>query len=92
MEYLGILHIEEGQHRIDEGRLEAFAALDTVERLEFLAAALIAVDLELAATSRRLSRERLQNWARLVHRMLQFMQEAWIYPEQSLRRFWLVES
>lgn len=92
MEYLGLLHIEEGQHRIDEGRLEAFASLDTGERLEFLAAALIAVELELATTRRRLSRERLQSWAGLVHRMLLFMQAAWIYPEQSLRRFWLVEK
>lgn len=92
LEYLGLLHIEEGQHHIDEDRLEAFAALDTGERLEYLAAALIAVDLELDATSRRLSRERLQSWARLCHRMLHSLQDSLLYGEQSLRRLWLVEE
>jgi len=92
LEYLGILHIEEGIHHIDEDRLDAFASLESSERLQFLAAALIAVELDLDSTSRRLSRERLQSWARLIHRLLLCMQDGWVYGEQSLRRFWLVEE
>ena len=92
IEYLGILRIEEGLHHIDEDRLASFASLEPAERLQFLAAALIAVDLELESTSRRLSRERLQNWTRLIEILLQDMQEGWIYDERSLRRLWLIEE
>jgi hypothetical protein len=92
LEYLGILSIEEGIHHIDEDRLEAFASLDPGDRREYLAAALLAVELELDHTSRRLSRERLQSWTRLIHRILQYMHERWVYSEQSLRRFWLIEE
>jgi len=92
LEYLSLLHIEEGIHHIDEDRLEAFASLESFERLQFLAAALIAVELDLESTSRRLSRERLQSWAGLIQRLLHSMQDGWVYGEQSLRRFWLVEA
>ncbi|AEJ20645.1 hypothetical protein Spica_2542 [Gracilinema caldarium DSM 7334] len=92
LEYLGILRVEEGIYHIDEYRLEAFASLEPSDRCEYLAAALLAVELDLERTSRRLSRDRLQNWTRLIHRILHSMQDGWIYNEQSLRRFWLIEA
>ncbi len=92
LEYLGILRIEEGRHHIDEDRLEAFAFLESRERLEYLAAALLAVELELEDSGRRLSRERVQSWAHLVQGLLEGMQMDLLYREGLLRRFWLLEE
>ncbi|NLJ10467.1 MAG: hypothetical protein GX438_09030 [Treponema sp.] len=92
LEYLGLIHIEEGIPHVDRDRLAHYAALESLERLEFLAAALIGVELELDSGTRRLSRERLHSWSRLIHRILLPMQEGWAYDEASLRRFWLVEE
>ncbi|WP_304222239.1 hypothetical protein [Gracilinema caldarium] len=92
LEYVGLLRIEEGHHHVDEDRLEAFASLEPCERLEYLASALVAVELELDDSGRRLSRERLQNWARLVQGLLDSMQQEVVYSEGLLRRFWLLEE